>query len=244
VEARKVRKALLCIVVSILLCGTTVGSAFATSIVGVDVGQWAMYTITVITNSTIPADINSTRWYFEVLAVSGTNITFKDMVIAPNGSTVSNRLVWTDIETGNGTDSGWFIGANLTQGDQIFPASPFNWQKMLNQTIFRSYLNETVEVNRLILTNATGSLNNSTFTIDADYYWIRTSGLMAEMYVNQTIQCQNGTSFWSIGDIIIDETGIVPELPSFLILPLFMIATLLAVVVYKRRSHTFNDAAF
>jgi len=34
------------------------------------------------------------------------------------------------------------------------------------------------------------------------------------------------------------EVMIIPEFPSFLILPLFMIATLLAVIVYKRRKHS------
>ena len=33
----------------------------------------------------------------------------------------------------------------------------------------------------------------------------------------------------------IQGTQVIPEFPSFLILPLFMIATLLAVVVYRRK---------
>jgi hypothetical protein len=37
-----------------------------------------------------------------------------------------------------------------------------------------------------------------------------------------------------------EEIVIVPEFPSFLILPLFMIATLLAVIVYKRKHQTRN----
>lgn len=80
--------------------------------------------------------------------------------------------------------------------------------------------------------------------MDANYCWIRANGMMAELSINQTIQYANGTSFWSALDLVIDETGIVPEFPSFLILPLFMMATLLAVVVYKKRSHNFNNAAF
>jgi hypothetical protein len=230
-----VKKALLCLVVSILLFVTRIGAASATSVVGVEVGQWVMYTYAVCTNSTMSPDVNSTHQYIEVLAVSGTNITFKDMIIAPNGSTISNRLVWTDVDTGNGTDSGWFIGANLAQGDQIFPSSSFNWQMIINETTYRSYLNETVEVNRLIVRNATHSSNNSTWTEDADFFWIRTSGMQAEFYLNQTIEYQNGTSFWSIVDIMINETGIVAEFPTFLILPLSIMTTLLAVVVRKRK---------
>jgi hypothetical protein len=229
------KKALLCMVVSILLCVTRVGTASATSIVGVEVGQWAMYKYTVCTNSTISPDVNSTHQYIEVLAVSGTNITFKDMIIAPNGSTISNRLVWTDVETGNGTDSGWFVGANLTAGDVIFPANPFTPQLTLNDTIFRSYLNETVEVNRWTLTNSTSSYFDFNMTQDADYCWIRASGMAAEMYVNMTTQYQNGTSFSMAMDIVISGTGIVPEFPLFLILPLFMIATSIAVATHKRK---------
>ena len=203
-------------------------------IVGVEVGQWVMYTTTVNTNSTMSPDINSTRMYIEVLAVSGTNITFKQMVIALNGSTVSNT-VWTDIEAGNGTSSGWFIGANLTAGDVIFPANPFTPQLTLNDTVFRSYLNETVEVNRWILTNITSSYFDFNMTQDADYCWIRASGMAAEMYVNMTTQYQNGTSFSMAMDMVISGTGIVPEFPSFLILPLFMMATTIAVAAHKRK---------
>ena len=35
--------------------------------------------------------------------------------------------------------------------------------------------------------------------------------------------------------IEISATTIIPEFPSFLVLPLFMIATLLAVIVYRRK---------
>jgi len=43
--------------------------------------------------------------------------------------------------------------------------------------------------------------------------------------------------FKSWGASVKDTTFIVPEFPSFLILPLFMIVTLLAVIVYKRKYH-------
>jgi len=37
------------------------------------------------------------------------------------------------------------------------------------------------------------------------------------------------------GDLVYTEITVVPEFPSFIILPLFMIATLLAVIVYRRK---------
>jgi len=59
------------------------------------------------------------------------------------------------------------------------------------------------------------------------------------IYVNETyVPPQQG--FYEMGipdhDIICSvDITVIPEFPSFLILPLFMIATLLAVIVYKRK---------
>jgi hypothetical protein len=64
-------------------------------------------------------------------------------------------------------------------------------------------------------------------------------------YVNYTLY-DNGTHRWiyfsyqhSALEIII-----IPEFPSFLILPLFMIATLLAALVCKRKKRELNRATF
>ena len=66
-------------------------------------------------------------------------------------------------------------------------------------------------------------------------------GAVEVLYFNDTIY-DNGTHRWiyfayphSIHEIVV-----IPEFPSFLILPLFMIATLLAVIVYKRKHQTRN----
>jgi hypothetical protein len=40
----------------------------------------------------------------------------------------------------------------------------------------------------------------------------------------------------STHQVVVDlDINIIPEFPSFVILPLFMIATLLAVIVYRRK---------
>jgi len=43
---------------------------------------------------------------------------------------------------------------------------------------------------------------------------------------------------WDSPELIVEWTGLIPEFPSFLILPLFMIATLLAVITYRRKHST------
>jgi len=219
--------------VSVLLCAIRVDGAFATSIVGVEVGRWAMYTIAFDTNGTRPIDFSPNRMCIEVLGIAGTNITYKMTYIWANGSSTSSDI-WGDIETGNGTAI-LFIGANLTQGDLIYPSNPLYKEVTINETDYRNYLNETLQVNHFCIANWTSPYPDGNSTVDSDYCWIKTSGLIAEMCVNQTIQYRNGTSLWYTNDMIISETGVVPESLSFLILPLFVLATLLAVIVCKRK---------
>jgi len=59
------------------------------------------------------------------------------------------------------------------------------------------------------------------------------------LYHNYTLY-DNGTHRWIYFSYphSIREIDIIPEFPSFLILPLFMIATLLAVIIYKRKHST------
>jgi len=67
-----------------------------------------------------------------------------------------------------------------------------------------------------------------------DYYADRFTGTLTEY--TETISNKNGTYFSEITfHVIISRSNIIVEFSSFLILPLFMIATLLAVIVYRRR---------
>ena len=66
-------------------------------------------------------------------------------------------------------------------------------------------------------------------------------GLTAVLYHNYTLH-ENDTHKWIYFAYphSTREIDIIPEFPSFLILPLFMIATLLAVIIYKRKHQTRN----
>ena len=55
-----------------------------------------------------------------------------------------------------------------------------------------------------------------------------------------SIQNDTHTSIYFSYDHMNHEVIIIPEFPSLIILPLFMIATLLAVIVYKRKHQTLN----
>jgi hypothetical protein len=71
--------------------------------------------------------------------------------------------------------------------------------------------------------NSTGEYLIGNYNVEASY----------ETYSNNTEVTMTGNQIVTLRL----EGFVVPEFPSFLILPLFMIATLLAVIVYKRK-HT------
>jgi hypothetical protein len=97
------------------------------------------------------------------------------------------------------------------------------------------------QVNKTIRFNVTGeggigfcrvciphALMESPYTVTIDGY--------SPLYVNYTLY-DNGTNRWIYFTYqhSTHEVEIMPEFPSFLVLPLFMIATLLAVLLYKRK---------
>jgi len=53
----------------------------------------------------------------------------------------------------------------------------------------------------------------------------------------------DGQDVWNSQVAGIYAAGVIPEFPSFLILPLFMLTTLLAVIVHRRNRTKFNNIA-
>jgi hypothetical protein len=121
---------------------------------------------------------------------------------------------------------------------QVLDDSPAPGQSVQSANVTASFSNGTLVGHaltgmdgwtRLILmekmTNATGDYHVGTYTVNATYS-----------------PYSNGTSLNMIGNQAITitlEGFVIPEFPSFLMLSLFAIATLLAVIAYKRkRYHT------
>jgi len=109
---------------------------------GVTVGEWFRYKVEAYLNSTdenatFPEDLillgESILTEVSVLKVSDSNITYTMTYHFENGSQVSKQY-WVDVDSGNGTLTMTFIGANLTEGDQIY-ASP----EYVNKTIDSQY---------------------------------------------------------------------------------------------------------
>jgi hypothetical protein len=88
----------------------------------------------------------------------------------------------------------------------------------------------------LVKTDASGNMEwNKTYGgvgVDWAYSVIQTSdgGYTIAGYTNSS--GAGGYDFWLVKT---DENGVIPEFPSFLVMPLFLMATLLAVIVYRRK---------
>jgi len=96
--------------------------------------------------------------------------------------------------------------------------------KYLNGTMFNSKLTDTAGYARFNLMekmiNCTGNYPIGNYTVTAKY---------------ETHEEEQSVNMTGNQEIILQLPFIIPEFPSFIILPLFMIATLLAVIVIKRK---------
>jgi hypothetical protein len=77
------------------------------------------------------------------------------------------------------------------------------------------------------------ALNSTTRTVTIVLFDPSPHGLLSSISFN--------SKEFSISDyaptLTVHWSGVVPELPTFLVLPLYMMATLLAVIVYRKRTH-------
>ncbi len=227
----------------ILLGMVGIERAFALRRVGVSPGDWAEYICLWSGNGTLPEPQYRTDWMkFIVKEVSGLNVTYEQLSRMADGSETNYTNV-ENVETGEYCGSSVIIAADLNQGDLIYtnpPAYSYFEGATINETTYRNILGEIAEVNimNLTVTTSSPSINH---TVSYEFWWFRSTGCIAAatIYVltqiagNMTLANENSTTTWMKMEVVI--YSIIPEFPSFLILPLFMIATLLAVIVHRRK---------
>ena len=226
----------------ILLSAMVVTSVVAQPrVVGVNVGDWFKYRAITANwssddpNATFPLlEWNVTEWMLmSVEDVSGTNITFQSTWHLTNGTEVTQRGD-VDIDTGDGNMTLSAISADLNVNDTIYSSLGHSTMK-INETTVRTYPDSTRDTNHL---NTTMEYNVTGFYqyLSMNWYWDKSSGIFVEMAHEAISQAGRYTTTISVL-IRITESNIwvVPEFPAFLVLPLFIISTLLAVIVYRRK---------
>jgi len=246
------KKIILLTLVSLFLLSAMIGTFVDAQprIVGVTVGDWFRYgDITGSMSSNDPSAIypfiefNETEWLLlSVEDISGTNITFQSTWHFTNGTerTESGHI---DIDTGDGNMTLSAISANLNADDATYSSFDYSTMK-INETIVRTYpdgVRDTNHLNTIVEYNVTGFYQY----FSMNWYWDRSSGMFVEMLQEQTSITGDYTTTYSIlVKITQSNIWVVPEFPSFLILPLLMIVTLLAVIVYRRKHYVAREVSF
>jgi len=228
----------------VLLCLTMVGRAWAQiRVPGVVQGNTFTYDVTAFWSSddpsaTIPAyllEMNNTEYYrvtitaVAITGVSGAEITTQNVWHFKNGTETSTTGT-INLETGISTGGFWAIVAgNLGVNDLLHPSGQN--KITVNETVMRDYAGVERETNHLMLMFLRSDDGNSVEHVD--YYFDKQTGMLVQLndVTSYTNPRKTVTIFWKIKD---SNVWVVPEFPSVLILPLFMIATLLAVIAYKK----------
>jgi len=195
--------------------------------VGVSVGQWVTYGNFVAIGPNAPSDLNETLWArMEVVEVFGKNVTLHMSGMYKNGTPAPESGTICNVETGWSNSSGMYgismlIAANLQAGDAL-PGTPFT----INKTETRNYGGFVTSVNIL----------NLTFSMPGYYYkyvyvWDKPSGMLLELEFEMQTSTPPAYSKMAFS---MTNTNI-PEFPSNIILPLFMMSALIAILCLKKR---------
>jgi len=212
--------------------GVRVGNTFRYEVKGF----WSSSdTNAVISNSIL--DLNAT----EYVQVNITKVLDAD---------VSMHIVWrftngtasetdSEIDVSTGIYNYWFwavFPTNLNVGDKIHPYGPDTIK--VNASSTRDFGDNKRETNRYLVTGEFVSTDNTNRTYN-DYMTVhfdKQTGMLVELYDYKTYTNPeySETITWKIID---SNAWDVPEFPIVaLIIPLLIVAALLALIVYKKRS--------
>jgi len=213
------RKYALVITATIILIGMFgVKRALGQRPVGVNVCDWAEYTVFYSGNATFPPQLPlDVEWMkLTVEDISGTNIMFEQRWHATNGTEVSG-INSVDVDTGQGHGTGMFIAKNLNESDLIYtappPSGPFGLyfgDLTINETISRLYVGEAVEVNHLNGTEST-SIPGGNQTVSLNFYWYRATGIIAEMSAYAVYHWDSGNTTWLEWGIVVSAIEVLPQ---------------------------------
>jgi hypothetical protein len=220
--------------VCVLLMATFVAPVWAAEYnPGVSVGQWVKYGDYVVTT---PAEsVISPDWsMIEVVGVSGKEVTLRITGAYMNGTAIPTSEVVCNIEVGRTNEwQRYLIAANLNQGDKILNLAESD---TINKTETRTILGTNRSVNILNFTYSAAG-QDMIFT----YIYDKASGIDLGFEMKMTI-IEPGVTYtnsYSIIDTNLFDCEPIPEFQSWIIiLPLFMIATLLVVIIQKRKHTT------
>ena len=123
-----------------------------------------------------------------------------DVVVDTSLSGTTDYFV--DVDLGEGTGRGYFIGANLNEGDLIYPSGEIGQipkvDATINETIMMNYLGENIAFNHW---NGISSISDS--NIFSDMYWSKATGMLLNVF-SRSEQLREGSLLWYAAGIKID----------------------------------------
>lgn len=177
-----------------------------------------------------------------VLSVEEASVTYE--IVEYNSTGIVYEFTHdVDIETGGYSYEYFLIAANLTAGDVVYTRDN---NTRINETAVASYLGQQLETNHLsIFTNHSdisfiGLAYHFSASVSEDYFWHRQSGILLEMIFEFNTSRVVGMDLL-VGHLILGAVAtisippVIPEFQSAFVILLFMIVTLFAVIVYKRK---------
>ena len=187
--------------------------------VGVKVGDWAKYDVTLnySTNdpsppiSPPPTEVVDIEYFLlTVVSVTGTNVTFETTIHLRNGTEVSS-VSWLDVSSGQTyygmtMPTGPLIAANLTAGDKVYlnPYSP-----TINSTFMGVYAELEREVNCLMQMVNTSGPRGYWMVGEMKICWDRASGILDEQSMDMWyIEIAEGYRTHMLLRMVITETNI------------------------------------
>ncbi len=210
---------------------------------GVKEGDWIKYgNFSVVSTGPEPThfqkELNKTDlMLITVQTILATNITYEVDWHFKNGTDLI-FTDWIDVVSGVNPDSkltdpfAFFISTNLPVGAGLYNVAtgPFvGWE--INETINREYLGIVGETQH---TNILSSLIGATHTYNI--YWDKGSGVLTEYNYSMTVVYPSSPTIEVHFEIIeSNPTWPIPEFPNSILIPLFMMATLLAVIMYRKK---------
>lgn len=167
----------------------TGGAASAERTVGVKEGDWIKYgDFQALWGSDDPEaepwqgliDVNQTEWVKnEVIAISGTNITFRSVTQFKDGTSVP-FISSVDVRTGLGIGNFTFVSAGLAPGDSLYDSFEFLGDR-INETIPSTYAGLTRQTNHI---NATFVDASEYVVMVSNNYWDKATGILVERRVS------------------------------------------------------------
>lgn len=224
----------------VLLCSSLVFAQAGT--VGVSEGDWFTYGFSFDYSSEdsemeMPQDIpfdylgGGGAIRFDVLEVSGSNVTGQFLVSFENGT---EEIVtgWVDVATGEGEFANWLISSGLDAGDYVYSSM---MDEMINETVMLE--TETGMIETSHIEYSMGETEGDTYYMfEVNMYWNRQTGVMLEMSFDSEMMLMGNLTTASGGwKLTGSNITSIPEFSVPALIGTFVVATVAVLAIKKRQ---------